>query len=99
MAVTVRQIVAKFPEFRNTPESVISLCLAEAVSCVNTTVWGPKADLGVQYLTAHLLHIRPSGEPARTARSVGRNGQPTDDPYKTRYDALKSQATFGFRVT
>lgn len=91
MAVTVRQIVAKFPEFRNTPEQVIALCLAEATACVNATVWGDKADFGVQYLTAHLIHIRPSGEPAR------KDGR--EDPYKMRYDALLSGVTFGYRVT
>ncbi len=92
MAVDADSFLAGFPEFRPAEKALIDVMIAKAVLQVDAGVWGPKADLGVELLTAHLLAISPFGQ---NARMVSKTGTTT---YQTRFKEMVKQVTPGFRV-
>ena len=100
MAVNFTTFVAAFPAFRRTDREVVEIKIAEAVLQVDAAVWGAKADMGVGYLTAHLLAMMPVGEHARlvpkNAKAVRGEALTT---YERQYKALVRQVASGFRVT
>lgn len=61
MAVTPADIKTLFPEFAAESDARIQLLLDQALLSVNASVWGNKADFGIQYLTAHLLTVLNRG--------------------------------------
>jgi Protein of unknown function (DUF4054) len=59
--VTAAEFRAYFPGvFDTTSDTLINLRIAEAELNVNESVWGAKYELGLSYLTAHLLSSVPS---------------------------------------
>ena len=95
MAVTVSSFLERFPEFTNVNAdypTLIQIVIDEAALQVSATVWGAKRDLGIKYLTAHLLACSPFGEPARLSPG---NGETT---YLKQFEMLKKQAASGFRI-
>lgn len=76
MAVTVSDIKEKLPEFCSVDNQDVVLCLAQAEDCINRDAWGEnRADMGVLYLTGHLLLLREKGSGLdagpKTAESEG----------------------------
>jgi hypothetical protein len=71
MAVTFDTFVASFPEFRPATPALVDAQIAKAVAQIDASVWGAKADLGVELLTAHLLAISPFGQQARLVSKDG----------------------------
>jgi hypothetical protein len=91
MAVSAHSFVLAFPQFQDSPVSLVEVKLAEARRRVNTAVWGALADDGVSYLTAHLMTAQPAGESARKAGG--------DGAYFREYERLKRIVAQGYRVT
>ena len=71
MAVYPNDIITRFPNFVDENPVRIQLFITDAEQSVNRTVWGKKADLGIIYLTAHLLAISPSPDISGGSGSVG----------------------------
>ena len=92
MAVDVESFLVGFPEFRPAEATLITPMIAKATLQVDASVWGSKADLGIELLTAHLLAISPFGQNARLASKEGKT------TYLTRFNAMVKQVTPGFRV-
>ena len=92
MAVTAAIIKAEFPEFDELDDAVILPKIADAVLCVNAETWGDRADLGVKYMTAHLLAISPLGEQAKL---VAKTGETT---YLMTFKKVKATVASGCRV-
>ena len=95
ITVTVSSFLERFPEFTAVNEdfpTLIQLVIDEAILQVSLAVWGDKADLGVLYLTAHLLAISPYGEPSRLAPGTG------DTIYLHTFKTLQKEVTSGYRV-
>ena len=63
MTVTSADIKERFPEFATVNDGDITVIIAEAARQVSTDAWGPRADDGVKFLTAHLLTNLPPGPP------------------------------------
>lgn len=57
MALNAALFAALAPEFASYNATALALVSAEAERFVNTNVWGAKADLGVVYMTAHMLKM------------------------------------------
>jgi hypothetical protein len=91
--------IAAFPEFEKVPKELVDAKIAEAKLEVAASVWGAKTDLGVSYLTAHLLSMSPFGQHARL---IPPNAKVTREDalttYERRYRALVRQVASGFRV-
>lgn len=55
--MTPALIKSYFPEFVSLSDAFIQLYIDQAILSVNVNIWGNKSELGVAYLTAHLLTI------------------------------------------
>lgn len=55
--MTPTLIKSYFPEFASLSDGFIQLYIDQAVLSINTAVWLGKSELGVAYLTAHLLTL------------------------------------------
>ncbi len=93
MAVTVQSFKQTFDEFRKTDDALVDAKMKLARLRVAPSVWGPKADGGVLYLTAHLLALAPAGEnmklkPENAAKTV----------YLIEFDRMKLEVTYGLRT-
>jgi hypothetical protein len=97
MTVTLDSFLASKPEFARTSPVLISTILAEALLQIDYNVWGPKADQGLIYLTAHLLTLSPMGQNARMIVQ-GKDGQQPTTTYWGHYKMLQRQVGSGFRV-
>lgn len=97
MTVTLDSFLASKPEFNKTAPLLISTILAEAQLQVDYNVWGAKGDLGVIYLTAHLLTLSPQGQNARMIIQ-GKDGTMPTTTYWGFYKNLQRQVGSGFRV-
>lgn len=99
MAVTVQSFKAAFPEFQRAADALVQTKIDEAELEVGTA-WGTTRDLGVSYLTAHLLSIAAQGQQARL---VPANAKATREDaltvYERRYRELRLQVASGGRVT
>ncbi len=62
MTVSVKDLRAKFPEFKQCDTGIGTLAIEEAECNINATAWGSRADLGTLYLAAHLLKIASKGD-------------------------------------
>lgn len=71
MAVTLTSLRARFPEFTDAPDALLTACIAQAENEVNETVWGDNYDEGVLLLAcskatlstqAHELQAEEGGE-------------------------------------
>ena len=89
MSISIRQFKAQFPEFRTTPDAVISRGLSDALLQINVSLWGTKADLGQKYLAADLIALSPPGEKARLKKNENIT------TYEKVYNRLKMQVTVG----
>jgi hypothetical protein len=92
MAVSRASFLARFPEFEPAPPLMIDEAIAEAVTRVDSGVWGNKTDAGVRWRAAHLLAISPFGQQARL---VSKDGSTT---YGKEHARLMREVTPGFRV-
>ena len=70
MAVSAADIQTRFSEFAAESTTRIEQFIADASLSVNPRVWREKTDLGIIYLTAHMLSLAPS---AATIASGGPN--------------------------
>jgi hypothetical protein len=93
MAFPNALFVVLAPEYKDVASATLELVGAEAARFVNTSVWGGKADLGVVYMTAHMLKMaerRGTGGQV-TQEKVGElsrsyaQGEKTDDLDQTSY--------------
>lgn len=57
MALNVPLFNALAPEFESYDATARDLVAAEAERMVNPTIWGLKKDMGVVYMTAHMLKM------------------------------------------
>lgn len=57
MALNTALFNALAPEFAGYDSSALNLVAAEAERFVNTSIWKAKTDLGVVYMTAHMLKM------------------------------------------
>lgn len=93
MSVSVQSFKQTFEEFRSTDDAAVSAKLALAKLQINAAVWGAKTDLGVLYLTAHLVSLSPAGQNAKL--------KPTENAktiYGEQYKQYKRQVTYGLRT-
>ncbi len=93
MAVTVQRFKNTFSEFRKTDDAEVQAKLDLARLQVEPSVWGLKTDLGVLYLTAHMVALAPAGQnlklkPENAAKTV----------YWQTFTAVKRQVTYGLRT-
>ena len=93
MAVTIADIKASFPALATAPDELVQIKLDEATLRVNVDAWGNRADMGVHYLTAHLVTLDPAGVKARKVNSTG------ESVYLAEYNRLLRAVASGFRVT
>ena len=94
MAATLAQFRNTFSSFRSTEDAEIEANLVLARLEVNTTVWGPRADAGVLFMTAHLLSLAPAGQnaklkPENAAKTV----------YLSHFNRMKRAVTLGVART
>ena len=92
MAVDVESFLVGFPEFRPAEATLITPTIAKATLQVDVSVWGSKADLGIELLTAHLLALSPFGQ---NARLVSEDGSTT---YGKQHMEIVKQVTLRLRV-
>jgi hypothetical protein len=71
MALTPTTFRARYPEFASAPDPLLQVFLDDALTRIDTTVWGLKADMGQGLLTAHLLAIAPNGQYSRLQTDKG----------------------------
>lgn len=77
MAVTVAGVKSKFSEFADTDVSLVQSCIDAALLNVNECAWGARYDLGVLWLSAHLLKVATAASSGGassglvTSKSVG----------------------------
>ena len=71
MTVTAADIKLRFRQFAGTDNDTIDLFIADASQSVNRRVWGNKADLGIIYLTAHMLATSPTADAEATGIDPG----------------------------
>ena len=89
MTVTAADLKIKFPDLASLDDSFIELFLADAVLQVNATCWGEYTDLGVQYLTAHLVSTAtPSTSSAAGAVTMEKVGD-----LQRSYGSISASAT------
>ena len=62
MAVTPATFKIRFPEFDSTLDARIQLFIDDSIVILNESYWGDKYDLGVAYLSAHLLTMGTKSE-------------------------------------
>jgi len=76
MSVTPASIAARFPDLPGVSDSgLVQLKIDEAKLQCSETEWGDLYELGVSYLTAHLMAIQKSG-----ASTSGGGGTPVAGP-------------------
>lgn len=93
MAVTLARFKNTFSTFRKTDDAEIEVKLLLAHEMVNAGMFGTKRDIGILYLTAHLVSLDPAGQnakmkPENMAKTV----------YGQTYEKIKRGVTFGFRT-
>jgi hypothetical protein len=89
MAVTRTTFLVRFPEFNRASEPLIDAYIEAASLQVDDSVWGDKADLGVELTAAHLLALSPFGQ---QARMVNKDGSTT---YGERLSSMQRQVAGG----
>lgn len=60
--MTPTLIKTYFPRFASLTDEFIQLYIDQAILSVNVNIWGNKSELGVAYLTAHLLACNSRAE-------------------------------------
>jgi hypothetical protein len=91
MAVSVKQLKARFTEFNDTPNDVISLAIAEATRSVNAGVFGTRANDAITWLACDLIATSPRGEHAKL---ISKDGTTV---YYMRYKKIEKAVTLGLR--
>lgn len=92
MAVDVDTFREALPEFEPATPDMIRRAIEEATSRVDPQVWGDKTDVGIKWLTAHIL---ASGQFGKMARLVSKEGNTV---YQQRFKELVNEVAAGFRV-
>jgi hypothetical protein len=87
-----------FPEFRGVPDVQVQAFLDAASLEIDTQIWGPTADQGQAYLTAHRLAASPFGQNAKMLTSPLAVGYKRTT-YGQTYLELQIQASSGYRVS
>ena len=94
MAVTTESFVDAFDEFRKTDRNTVEAKLRFAKLEVAPAVWGPRTDVGVMYMCAHLISLGPAGQNAKL--------KPSEEMARTVYGQhfmkMQRAVTFGLRV-
>lgn len=80
---------ARFPEFQNVSNALITEALTAALAFVDADQWGVKRAEGVLYRAAHLLACSPWGN---AARLVSKDGTST---YQLQYKQLVREIGIG----
>ena len=69
MAVTLTSLRARYPEFDDAPDALLTACITQAENEVNETVWGDNYDEGVLLLacekavtSSHAHEMQSEGE-------------------------------------
>lgn len=86
MTLNAPLFAALAPEFASYDSTALTLVAAEAERFVNQTVWKEKADLGLVYMTAHMLKMAKEAEYIKVtsekvgdlSRSYDKSGAPGD---------------------
>jgi len=111
MAITAAEVKVKFPELVGETDPFIELCIDESELYVIESVWSDTYDMGLYYLTAHLVAINsPNSEGILgkdlTAKAVGSvslsfGGPPTSNEmlsttkWGSRYMQIRRMVTAG----
>lgn len=69
MSITLADFRTRFPEFDTVADERVELFIEDAELTLNESHWGAKYNLGLYYLTAHLLAVG-----GRTSTSSGAAG-------------------------
>lgn len=100
MAIDSSSFLTDFPEFDSTPVKDINAKIAQAELQVDAKIWGTKADLGVGYLTAHLLAMSSNGQFARLVPAkMKATREDALTTYEREYKRIMRMVASGFRVT
>jgi len=78
MSITVNEFKTKFPQFAAVPTDSVQESIDEAVIILNETYWGTKYDLGLMYLTAHLLTLAQNAENGNSGSAGQVSGKAVD---------------------
>lgn len=79
------------------PQAQVQANLNAASLEIDQSVWGPKADQGQAFLTAHKLALSPFGQNARMVIK-DQKGFDLTTTYQVHYKALVRQVSSGYRV-
>ena len=93
MAVTLGELVGRFPEFAPAAPSLIDGSLADAALMVDSAYYGKKADMAIMYYAAHLIATNPLGEMARLDK-----GKSEATTYLKQFERIKRSIGTGCRV-
>jgi len=94
MAVTPVSFKTARPEFKQLTDAQVQAAIDEATLCVDATVWGNRADMGVSYKAAHLLALSPHGKAARLIT----RGNEGDTLYNREFMRLARIVGSGYRA-
>lgn len=83
---------ARYPEFANVDDALVTSHLADAEEHVDTSLWGDRYDAGHGLYAAHLLSISPMGQGARLAADKGAS------TYLAEFTRQAEQVTCALRV-
>lgn len=92
MALSRANFLASFPEFQNTPESLLDAKLAEAALQMHLPTWGELAAQGQGLLTAALLANAQRGLNSRL------QSQANTSTYREDYERLRQRIARGPRL-
>ena len=92
MAVDKTTLRARFPEFTNTPDSLVDASIADAKLMVDSVYYGTRYDMAVTYYAAHLIAVNPLGEMARLDKKADTT------TYWLLFESVKRATGTGFRV-
>lgn len=90
--VTRDTLITRFPEFTDTPDTLVTASIADAELMVDRTYFGAKADMAVTYYAAHLVAINPLGEMARLDKHSDKT------TYLVAFERVKRSLGAGCRV-
>jgi len=92
LAVSRATLIARFPEFTATPESLVTAAIADATLMVDSDYYGGKADMAITYYAAHLIATNPLGEMARIDKKSDRT------VYLAAFERVMRSIGAGFRM-
>jgi len=91
--VTPALFKKKYPEYKDTPDTLVQAKLDIAQGRVSEAAWGDRADAGVMQTTAHLLAFTPGSEHARLDTKNNKTGRSI---YSSDLEQMRREVTMGF---